>query len=267
MDSLRKKARQLLENKEVDCIIGYTEGSGGNVRAGFITTPDQADKLIYNEKCKQNLGVYLTKHEVIHMGKLAIVAPVPVMRTVLILTYECQIKENEVKVLGIGLDGQLLDFNEYADIEKYLSVNCNDHPQEDKKIIEKLNAMSVEERWDFWQETLKPCVKCYACRQACPMCYCVRCQTECNQPQWIPVKADELGNMEWHFMRAMHLAGRCTGCGDCGRSCPLGIPVHLLTFKMNDVVLENFDTKAGLSIKEPSTLSTYKANDKETFIR
>jgi ferredoxin len=267
MDSLRKKAHELLAGKEADCIIGYSEGSGGNVRAAFITNAEQADKLIYDSRCKQNLGVYLTKHEVLRMGKLAIMASVPVMRTILILTYECQIIENSVKVLGISQDGQLLDFNQYSDIEKYLQENCNEHPEEDKKIIEKLNAMSIEERWDFWQETLKPCIKCYACRQACPMCYCTRCQVECNQPQWIPVQASELGNLEWHFMRAMHLAGRCTGCGDCGRSCPLGLPVHLLTFKMNDVVFENFDTKAGLSMKEPSTLSTYKANDKESFIR
>jgi formate dehydrogenase subunit beta len=267
MDSLRNKARQLLESKEVDCIIGYIEGSGSNVRAGFITDPEQTKKLVYDHRCKQNLGVYLTKQEVLKMGKLAIIAPVPVMRTILILTYECQIAEDSVKVLGIGLNGQFLSFNHYADIEKYLVENCNDHPEEDRKMIKKLNDMTVEERWDFWMETLKPCVKCFACRQACPMCYCVRCQTECNQPQWIPVQASELGNMEWHFMRAMHLAGRCTGCGDCGLSCPLGIPVHLLTFKMSDVVLENFDTKAGLSMKEPSTLSTYKANDKESFIR
>ena len=90
--------------------------------------------------------------------------------------------------------------------------------------------MSREERWAFWQKELSRCVKCYACRNSCPMCYCEHCTMDCNRPQWVPVASHALGNLEYHMVRAMHLAGRCVECGDCGRACPVGIPVHLLTF-------------------------------------
>ncbi len=77
----------------------------------------------------------------------------------------------------------------------------------DRQAVEKLEKMSLAERRRFWQEELSRCFKCYACRAACPLCYCGRCTVECNQPQWIRVPAHDLGNLEWH-MYAGHAPGR-----------------------------------------------------------
>ena len=93
-----------------------------------------------------------------------------------------------------------------------------------------------------------------------------RCTVEVNQPQWIPVQANTHGNMEWHILRAMHLAGRCISCGECGRACPVGIPCHLLTMQLTDQVYNYFKVYAGTSDKMSSVLSTFEPNDKESFI-
>jgi ferredoxin len=68
-------------------------------------------------------------------------------------------------------------------------------------------------------------------------------------------------------MRAMHLAGRCVNCGECGRACPQEIPIHLLTFKASEEAQNQFGAVAGLSSTMPSTLSSWKPNDKENFIQ
>jgi ferredoxin len=266
MDSLRKRAKELLESKAVQIVVGYEKGTGANIRPAFITDPAKTDKLIYNEHCVHNLAGYLLKHEVKHRGKIALVATIPVMRTVILLYTEKQITDAEVILLGISDDGKLLDFPTLTIVESYLQKAPIDHPAKDKVMLEKLSKMSLQERWDFWQEQLSKCVKCYACRQTCPLCYCTRCTVECNQPQWIPVPSHSIGNVEWHLMRAMHLAGRCISCGECGRACPLDIPCHLLTMHLADETIKNFGVKSGISLKQDSVLSTYQPNDKESFI-
>ena len=85
MNNLITRAKELLENKTVQVVIGYEAGPTGLARPAFITDPAKAEKLIYDERCVQNLAVYLTKHEVKNFGKMAIVATLPVMRSIMML--------------------------------------------------------------------------------------------------------------------------------------------------------------------------------------
>ena len=98
------------------------------------------------------------------------------------------------------------------------------------------------------------------------MCYCGKCTVDCNLPQWISVPSHDLGNMEWHIMRAMHLAGRCVNCGQCADACPLDIPVNILTLKLSEDIMRNFSFKAGTSLKQDYVLSTFNPKDKDSFI-
>jgi formate dehydrogenase subunit beta len=267
MDKLRGAARRLLADKIVNVVIGFSEGSSGRVRACFITDAANADQLIFDDRCKENLAHFLVKPEVRHLGKAAIVARVPVMRTILMLVAEQQVKEENVIVLGIGPDGQVLDIPNYGVMENFLLRAESDHPVKEKELIATIRQMNLEQRFLFWKNELDRCIKCYACRAACPLCFCTRCTAECNQPQWVSVPSHIRGNVEWHVLRAMHLAGRCISCGDCSRSCPMDIPIAVLPMYLADVAQESFGTKAGLSATMPSVLSTFKPNDKENFIR
>ena len=267
MDSIRKKVTELLESGAVKVVIGYGEGSDNNVKAIFVRKPQDASKLIYDERCVQNLAFYLMKHEVKHMGKRGIIAPLSVMRTVLQVASEYQLKEDEVVVLGITPEKELVEFSNLKELETYISKSDLSLPAKEKEIMDKIEAMSPAERWQYWTNQLSKCIKCYACRAACPMCYCIRCQVECNQPQWITAEATPMGNVEWHLMRAMHLAGRCVNCGECARSCPMEIPINLLTYKTVSMVKGNFEVYAGASSTMESVMSSYKSDDKENFIR
>jgi ferredoxin len=266
MTSLIARAKELLENKTVQVVIGYEAGPTGLARPAFITDPAKAESLIYDERCVQNLAVYLTKREVKNIGKMAIVATLPVMRSIMMLISEQQLFADNIVVLGISDDGKLLDIADNKVMQGYIEKSDLSNPAKYKGLLAELNKLSPEEKFLYWQKELSKCIKCYACRQACPMCYCTRCTVEVNQPQWIPVKANTHGNMEWHILRAMHLAGRCISCGECGRACPVGIPCHLLTMQLTDQVYNYFKVYAGTSEKMSSVLSTYEPNDKESFI-
>lgn len=266
MDSVRNKAKELLESGAVNVVIGYGEGSDKDVRAVFIRKPEDVAKLIYDERCVQNLAFYLMKHEIKHMGKLAVVAPLTVMRAILQVASENQLQESNAYVLGVSGEGNLIEFDGFAAMEKYINGSNLEIPSNENGRITELESMSAEKRWEFWVSELSRCIKCYACRSACPMCYCIRCQVEVNQPQWITVEATPMGNFEWHLMRAMHLAGRCVNCGECARACPESIPINLLTYKTVATTKNSFNAVAGTSATMESVLSSYNIDDKETFI-
>jgi ferredoxin len=275
MEALRKKARELLESKAAAVVIGYGEGSGGKTRAVFIREPGKAAELVFDDRCVQNLAVYLVKNEVKSLGKAAIVAKPSTLRTILQLASENQLADGLVVALAVN-NGQVVDLTSFHAIEEYLTsaVPAAEGPgkarglsAEDRAAVAKIEAMTREQRWQFWVNEFSRCMKCYACRAACPMCYCTRCVIEANQPQWIPVAPTGIGNLEWHVVRAMHLAGRCLNCGYCAEACPVGIRLNLLTQTLTDEIGADFGAEAGFSAKREYALSTFKPEDKEDFIR
>jgi ferredoxin len=267
MEELRNKAKELLEKTDVKVIIGYGEGNDHTIQAVFIRKPADTDKLIYNKHCIQNLAVYLKKNEIRKFGKVCLVANLSALRSVLQIASENQLDEDEIAVITINGEGKIIEFKNFNEIENYVGT-CNlDIAQQDSEMISKLESISGAERWEFWSEQLTRCIKCYACRAACPMCYCGRCQVEYNQPQIVTNEATPLGNFEWHVIRAMHLAGRCVSCGECGRACPVGIPIHLLNFKTSLIVKDKFNLVPGTKADLLSALSSYDPDDKENFIR
>ncbi len=132
--------------------------------------------------------------------------------------------------------------------------------------IEAFEALSQEERWDYLHGEVKKCIRCYACRNACPLCYCPECFVDACRPQWIGRSTDDSDTMVFHLMRAYHLAGRCVACGACERACPVGVDIRKLNRKLSKDVHDLFGYEAGLSMEEATPLATYRPDDPESFI-
>ena len=131
--------------------------------------------------------------------------------------------------------------------------------------VEKLEAMTEDERFAFWREQLSKCIRCNACRNVCPACSCVKCVFD-NPASGIAAKAndDQFEEQLFHIIRAFHVAGRCTDCGECSRVCPQNIPLHLLNRKfIKDIDNLYGEYQAGETAEGKTPLTSYKEEDTE----
>jgi len=133
--------------------------------------------------------------------------------------------------------------------------------------VRKVEAMSPEEKWNYFDNLLATCIRCYACRNACPLCYCPTCFVDESKPQWVGKTLDIIDTRTFHFLRAYHCAGRCTDCGSCVRACPMGIDVRAFTKKLEKDAFELYGWEAGLSLDDRPPLDTFKPDDPEKFIK
>lgn len=133
--------------------------------------------------------------------------------------------------------------------------------------VTEIENKSSQERWEYFTELVDPCIRCYACRNACPLCYCPTCFVDESKPQWVGKSIDPTDTMTFHFLRAYHCAGRCTDCGACERVCPVGIPVRQFTSKLNKDTLALFEWEAGLSLDMRPPLDVYRVDDYNDFVR
>jgi len=287
MAQLVELAKELLESGKVSLIIGYT-AKGDNATYPFIAhTAADAEKLVFNHHCVNNLSVYINRLDIPEAGKIGIVVKGCDVRAVSMLIQESQIKRENVYIIGVNCNGVVKDVDmewKKENVAQKCAV-CEvrtpklydelvgeleefDKPEPTAmQIIDKIEAMTPKERWAFWQEQFDKCIKCYACRQVCPLCYCDRCIVDENTPQWIETSATARGNFSWNIIRALHQSGRCVGCGECSRVCPMGIPIGVLNLKMNMISMSEFGFKPGMDINEPTLIGSYKFTEKENFIR
>ncbi len=131
--------------------------------------------------------------------------------------------------------------------------------------VEKIEAMSPEEKFAFFQNELRRCIRCNACRNVCPACICRKCvfdSTKFDSAQ--KANVDSFEERMFHIIRAFHVAGRCTDCGECSRVCPQGIPLHLFNRKFIKDIDEFYgEFQAGVDPEAKSPLTSFTFNDVE----
>ena len=168
------------------------------------------------------------------------------------LQENCSICSHRNPVVYDELVGDLVP--EQQDVDRYADVR-------------RVEAMIPAERWQYFEELIAPCIRCYACRNACPLCYCPTCFVDEARPQWVGKSIDRTDTRTFHFLRAYHVAGRCTDCGACERACPVGIKVRQFTKKLEKEIKDLYDYEVGLNTDTRPPLDTYRPGDPEPFFK
>ncbi len=134
--------------------------------------------------------------------------------------------------------------------------------------VAKLEAMTSQERYEFWQEQFSRCIRCNACRNVCPACTCEKCVFD-NNNLYTSQKVAQTSFEEdlFHIVRAWHVAGRCTDCGECSRVCPQNIPLYLLNRKFIKDINEIYgEYQAGADMESKPAMLRFEESDPETTI-
>jgi ferredoxin len=288
---LRETASNLLREGEARVVLGFTEGSlPDQMVPTFVTDPDATDALVWNERCANNLSVYLPEAvKQAGEGKIALVVKSCDVKGIIGLQRENQLSRDDLTLIGIsgtGIwnDGKLSpkcfscadEVSSAVDLtitasgvqEGGISSDADRPTAADPRDAEiaALEAAPPATRWDFWQNQFERCLRCYACRAVCTLCYCETCIADKHRPQWIPKSFGGRGNTAWNITRAMHLAGRCTGCDECTRVCPAEIRLDLLNRRISGEIETRFDFFEMDDLNSQPPLTVFNPDDPDGFV-
>jgi ferredoxin len=222
------------------------------------------------------------------MGRPAVVIKGCDARAVAGLIRENQLKRDKLVLIGVRCGGVVSNPTEAGELnsrnmaQRCIRCDCREPAMTDYLVgaigaapqgvsrrdarLAEMESMSSTERMGLWTELLSRCTRCYACRQACPMCYCERCVTDKTEPAWIENSPHVRGNFAWHATRAIHLAGRCVDCGACERACPSHIPLGFLNRKVARIVRDRYGYTVTDDPLQQTPMGTFRLDDGEEFI-
>jgi coenzyme F420-reducing hydrogenase delta subunit len=287
---LQRLATTLLAEGQAAAVIGYTAGAlPGQMVPVFVTRPEETPALGWSEGCLNNLAVYLPR-AVREWGTVGVVVKRCDAAAAVGLLQEHQVARDRVVLIGVSCPGVresgALALKCYpCDGEVPSVCDWTVTPQGAQKgavasgvtrdvaadpreaLVAHLEALPAESRWAYWQDQFARCLRCYACRAVCPLCYCAVCVAEKNRPQCVPTRIDARGNTIWNITRALHLVGRCGGCDECARVCPAEVRLDLLNRRLSLEVERRFGYRAGGDPGAVPPLDTFRPEDPQEFIR
>ncbi len=128
------------------------------------------------------------------------------------------------------------------------------------------SAKPADERFAFFEEETDRCIRCYACREACPMCYCAECFVDHITPRWCESMVSPGGTQAWHIIRAFHQTGRCISCGACERACPVEIKMEYITDKLNQDMQSTYGFEVGANDTDQPPFAAFSLDDRNRFV-
>ena len=291
---MRDAAIKLLADKRVDLIIGFRSGShAGTARPFFARTAHDVESLVWNRHCTGNLAAFLPRlfekpqkpREDYKPPRIGIISKGCDARSIAGLVKEKQAPRANIVIIGMPCGGMKAASRRGKDAAGELLPACIECVSptvqgaditidgESRKAakavysrVKEFEKKSAAQRWQIFTEEISRCIRCNACREACPNCYCKVCFADQRKPAWVSPAAVLSDTMVYHLGRMFHQAGRCVECDACVNACPMGIDLRLFTQKLASDAYELFGCVPGVTGEEVPLLNTFKQDDSESFI-
>jgi formate dehydrogenase subunit beta len=278
-ENLKKESKRLLETGEVAVVLAYSKGFDEKHPMPYAAkSVADTENIVFNEYCSHNMARYLVRYP--QGTKIAVAVKAADSRAVVQLIQEEKIKKENLVLLGIPVygmknskTGEVIDSKTtsglYNPVVYDILLGDEVHGQKivsPYEVLAEYEAMDKDARWEFWKTQLDKCIRCYACRKACPMCYCDPCFIDLSKPRWADKAPQSPGNMMYHLTRFHHLAGRCIDCGECSRACPVDIPLYLFHKKVAKECEEMFGQAAGMKLEDKPVLVDFRVEDSDKIL-
>ncbi|HOC60380.1 MAG TPA: 4Fe-4S dicluster domain-containing protein [Smithellaceae bacterium] len=278
-EKLKAESKRLLETGQVSVVLAYQNGYDEKHPMPYAAKcVSDVENIIFNEYCNFNMARYLVRYS--RGTKIAIAVKAADSRAVIQLLHEEKVCREDVVVMGIPVygmknseTGQEIDGQTTCGLynpvlyDILLGEEIHGKPVVSPfEVLTPYEAMDREDRFVFWKKEFDRCIRCYACRKACPMCYCDPCFIDQQKPRWGEKSPQSSGNFMYHLTRFHHLAGRCVDCGECSRACPVNIPLYLFHKKMAKECKEMFGQGAGMSLKDKPVLINFRVDDSDKIL-
>lgn len=258
IESVKQKVKELLESGKIKGFLGLQEANG-HVGPHLFCKSQDLEKMVVGDRKQAGDSRYPLNKLLIHLvlsypedtfGVLVRGCDERGLKT--LYTWN-QLNPDKVIPVGITCPQELADAcecrqpypDEYVAGEK--AEGCSDES------VAKIDGMDLAGRFTHWMDEFSKCVKCYGCRDICPMCFCKECSLETDEliqtgelPPEIPI---------FHLTRAVHMAGRCIDCGLCDEACPADIPLRVLYKKVADIMDKEFGFRTGYTVDRKSPLN------------
>ena len=291
---MKAAARELFAGNKIDVLIGFRAGSlPKRSRPFFAHNAEAVEDLVWNRYCTANLAAYLPKlfekpsrpRKDFLLPRVGIIAKGCDGRSIAGLVKEQQVPRENLIVIGMPCNGMTAASknagNEADDVCR-ACAECVSPVTRDADIIiegesrkpadatyarvKEFEAKPPEERWKLFVDEIAKCIRCNACREACPNCYCKVCFADQTKPAWISPGTALSDTIVFHLGRMFHQAGRCVECDACANACPMGIDLRLFTQKLALDSRDLFGCIPGVTDDAVPPLNTFKQDDSECFM-
>jgi formate dehydrogenase (coenzyme F420) beta subunit len=291
---MKAAAKKLFDDKKVDVIVGFRKGSRANSsRPYFAHSAADVENLVWNGFCTANLAAFLPglfekparPKDGYKPPRIAVIAKGCDSRSVAGLVKENQVPKANVIVIGMpckgmtaaakGAQGKKVEIGRaclecVSPMVKDADISIAGESRKPAKTsyarVKAFAAKSSEERWKAFVKEISKCIRCNACREACPNCYCKVCFADQKKPAWVSPANELSETIAFHMGRMFHQAGRCVECDACVNACPMGIDLRLFTQKLAQDAHDLFGSVPGISGDEAPMLNMFKQDDSQCFI-